>query len=110
MRDRDGNEGMEDVYREDPAYAVALLKAILKNGDQGELLIILRQMTKALGGIKTSVEESVRLEKFHEETLKSFDKILDEVRESNKDLSQEEVIILVDEALNFARKNYSEIA
>jgi probable addiction module antidote protein len=42
---------MAEVFRKDPAYAVELLNSILEDGDQGELLIALRQMTKAFGGV-----------------------------------------------------------
>lgn len=47
---------MAEVFREDPAYAVELLNSILEDGDQSELLIALRQMTKAFGGVQTVAE------------------------------------------------------
>ena len=50
-RDRSHDEAMAEVFREEPAYAVELLNAILEDGDQGELLIALRQMSKAFGGV-----------------------------------------------------------
>ncbi|ARI94936.1 TPA: XRE family transcriptional regulator [Pseudomonas aeruginosa] len=40
---------MVETFRKDPAYAVELLNSILEDGDKGELLIALRQMTKAAG-------------------------------------------------------------
>lgn len=43
------DDAMAEAFRKDPAYAVELLNSILENGDQGELLIALRQMTKAAG-------------------------------------------------------------
>lgn len=51
MKDRAHDEAMAEVFRNDPAYAVELLNSILEDGDQGELLIALRQMTKAFGGV-----------------------------------------------------------
>jgi probable addiction module antidote protein len=42
---------MAEIFREDPAFAVGLLNDILAGGDQGELLVTLRQMTKAFGGM-----------------------------------------------------------
>jgi len=42
---------MAESFRKDPAYAVYLLNDILKEGDPGELLIALRQMSKAFGGV-----------------------------------------------------------
>jgi probable addiction module antidote protein len=56
MRDRTHDEAMADVFRDDPDYAVQLLNSILEDGDQGELLITLRQMTKAFGGVQTVAE------------------------------------------------------
>jgi probable addiction module antidote protein len=49
---------MADRFRREPAYAVALLNSILEDGEQGELLIALRQMTKAFGGIQTVAENA----------------------------------------------------
>lgn len=40
-----------DLFRDDPQMAAAALDAILADGDQGELLVTLRQMTKAFGGL-----------------------------------------------------------
>jgi probable addiction module antidote protein len=47
---------MAERFREDPAYAVQLLNSILEEGDQSELLIALRQMAKAFGGVPTVAE------------------------------------------------------
>lgn len=56
MRDRAHDEAMAAVFRDDPAYAVQLLNSILEDGDQSELLITLRQMTQAFGGVQTVAE------------------------------------------------------
>lgn len=58
MKDRTHDEAMADIYREDPAYAVQLLNSILDDGDQSELLIALRQMTKAFGGVQAVAEQA----------------------------------------------------
>ena len=58
MRDRTHDEAMAEVFRDDPAYAVQLLNSILEDGDQSELLITLRQMTKAFGGVQTVAESA----------------------------------------------------
>lgn len=50
MKDRTHDEAMAEMYREDPAYALQLLDSILEDGDQGELLTILRQMAKVFDG------------------------------------------------------------
>jgi len=64
MRDIPHDEAMAEVFREDPAYAVALLNDILEDGDQGELLIVLRQMAKAFGGV-SKVAEKANLNSTH---------------------------------------------
>lgn len=58
MKDRTHDESMAEVFKEDPAYAVELLNAILEDGEQGELLIALRQMTKAFGGVPNVAEKA----------------------------------------------------
>ena len=49
VRARLHDDAMVETFRKDPAYAVELLNSILEDGDKGELLIALRQMTKAAG-------------------------------------------------------------
>jgi len=58
MKDRKHDEAMAEVFRNDPAYAVELLNSILEDGDHGELLVALRQMTKAFGGIPKVAEKA----------------------------------------------------
>jgi probable addiction module antidote protein len=58
MRDISNDEAMAQVFREDPAYAVGLLNDILRDGDQGEVLIALRVMAKALGGVQSVAEKA----------------------------------------------------
>jgi probable addiction module antidote protein len=58
MRDIAHDDAMAEYYREDPAYAMQLLNAILADGDQAELLTILRQMTKAFGGVQAVAEKA----------------------------------------------------
>ncbi|WP_308418194.1 helix-turn-helix domain-containing transcriptional regulator [Chitinimonas sp. BJB300] len=53
MKDRTHDEAMAEMFRDDPAYTVQLLNSILEDGDQSELLITLRQMVKAVGGVQT---------------------------------------------------------
>lgn len=59
-RDRSHDDAMADLFRDDPAAAAATLDAILADGDQGELLVTLRQMTKAFGGV-TAIAEAADL-------------------------------------------------
>jgi len=59
-RDRRYDEAVVEVFQADPAVAVELLNSILADGDQAELLIALRQMTKAFGGV-TAIAEKANL-------------------------------------------------
>jgi probable addiction module antidote protein len=52
------DEAMAEMYRKDPQFACDLLNSILEDGDQGELLIALRQMTKAFGGVQAVAEKA----------------------------------------------------
>ncbi|PIV91979.1 MAG: addiction module antidote protein [Gallionellales bacterium CG_4_8_14_3_um_filter_54_18] len=58
MKDRNHDEAMAEIYKADPAYAFELLNSIFEDGDQGELLIALRQMTKAFGGVQAVAEQA----------------------------------------------------
>jgi len=62
MRSRSHDDAMSEYYQNHPDYAIAMLNDIL--GDEtvtpGELLIALRQMTRAFGGV-TAIAEKARL-------------------------------------------------
>ena len=58
MKDRSHDDAMAESFRKDPAYAIALLNEILEDGEQGELLIVLRQMAKAFGGVPAVAEKA----------------------------------------------------
>ena len=58
MRDRSHDDAMAKTFREDPAYAIELINSILKDGDQGEFLIVLRQLTKAFVGMQAVAEKA----------------------------------------------------
>jgi DNA-binding phage protein len=60
MRGKPHDIAMAEIYREDPAFALDLLNSILADGDQDDLLIALRQMTLAFGGVR-SVAEMAKL-------------------------------------------------
>jgi len=51
MRSRPHDEVMAEVFRNDPAYAMDLLNETLADGALDEALIVLRQMSKAFGGV-----------------------------------------------------------
>jgi probable addiction module antidote protein len=58
MPTRSHDDTMEEIFREDPAYALELLNSILADGEPAELLIALRQMTKAFGGVQAVAEKA----------------------------------------------------
>ena len=58
MRDRNHDEAMAEDFKQDPAYTLELLNEILADGEQGELLIALRQMAKAFGGVQSVAEKA----------------------------------------------------
>ena len=58
MNDRTHDEAIAELFANDPAYALELLNGILEDGEQGELLITLRQMTKAFGGVQSVAEKA----------------------------------------------------
>jgi probable addiction module antidote protein len=58
MRDRSHDDAMAEMYRDDPAFALEVLNSILEEGDQGELMVTLRQMAKAFGGVQTVAEQA----------------------------------------------------
>eukprot|EP01012_Entosiphon_sulcatum_P017651 TRINITY_DN22395_c0_g1_i1.p2 TRINITY_DN22395_c0_g1~~TRINITY_DN22395_c0_g1_i1.p2 ORF type:complete len:105 (+),score=23.75 TRINITY_DN22395_c0_g1_i1:135-449(+) len=58
MRSKPHDEAMADLYRSDPALALEVINTILADGDQAELLIVLRQMTQAFGGVQAVAEQA----------------------------------------------------
>ena len=60
MNTRNHDDAMAEVYQKDPEFARQVINSILEDetGDQGELLIVLRQMTKAFGGIPAIAEQT----------------------------------------------------
>jgi len=49
---------MAESLCKDPAWAVDLLNSVLKDGDPAELLIALRQISKAFGGVSTVAKQA----------------------------------------------------
>jgi len=58
MKDLSHDDAMATLFKEDPALAAATLDAILADGDQGELLVTLRQMAKAFGSVSAVAEQA----------------------------------------------------
>jgi probable addiction module antidote protein len=51
MKDRPHDDAIGELFREDTDFAMRYLNEILEEGDQADLLIALRQMAKAFGGV-----------------------------------------------------------
>lgn len=58
IRSKPHDEAMVEVYRSYPALALETINSILADGDQGELLVVLRQMTQAFGGMQAVAEQA----------------------------------------------------
>lgn len=58
MKSRPHDEAMAEMYRDDPALALEVINDILADGDQAELLVVLRQMAQAFGGVQAVAEQA----------------------------------------------------
>lgn len=58
MKSKAHDDAMAELYRDDPALALEVINAILEDGDQAELLIVLRQMAQAFGGVQVVAEQA----------------------------------------------------
>jgi probable addiction module antidote protein len=55
---RSHEEATIESFRKDPAFAAEYLSAVLEDGDQEELMLALRRMSKAFGGVTKLAEEA----------------------------------------------------
>ncbi|NYT38847.1 addiction module antidote protein [Allopusillimonas soli] len=58
MRSRTHDNAMAEMYRNDPALALDVINGILEDGEQAELLTVLRQLTQAFGGVQAVAEQA----------------------------------------------------
>ncbi len=58
MRSRGHDEAMAELYRDDPVLALEVINGILEEGDQAELLTVLRQLAQAFGGVQAVAEQA----------------------------------------------------
>ena len=58
MEARPYDETAAEIFRNDPALAAETLTEILKDGDQGELLVIIRQIALAHGGLQKVAQKA----------------------------------------------------
>ena len=55
---RSHEEATVESFRKDPAFAAEYLTSVLEDGDQGELMLALRRMSKAFGGVPKLAEKA----------------------------------------------------
>ena len=55
---RSHEEATIESFRKDPSFAAEYLNAVLEDGDQEELLLALRRMSKAFGGMSKLAEKA----------------------------------------------------
>jgi probable addiction module antidote protein len=58
MKDRLHDDGMAELFREDPAFATEYINSVLEDGEQADLMVALRQMAKAFGGVPAIAEQA----------------------------------------------------
>lgn len=62
---RSHDEALLESLRNDPAFAAEYLNAVIEDGDQAELMLAIRQVAEAHGGVKAIA----RLAELNEKTL-----------------------------------------
>lgn len=58
MKDRLHDDAMAELFQADPDFAAEYLSSLLQDGEQADLLIALRQMAKAFGGVAALAEKA----------------------------------------------------
>ena len=58
MRSKPHDDAMAELYRNDPALALEVINAILADGEQAELMTVLRQLAQAAGGVQAVAEQA----------------------------------------------------
>jgi probable addiction module antidote protein len=49
---------MAELFREDPSFATQYLNSVLADGDQADLLVAIRQIAQAFGGVPAVAEKA----------------------------------------------------
>jgi probable addiction module antidote protein len=58
MKDRSHDDAMAELFREDPAFAADYLNQILQDGEPADLMVALRQMAQAHGGVRAVASQT----------------------------------------------------
>ena len=55
---RSHEDATVESFRKDPAFAAEYLNSVLENGDQEELMLALRRLAEAFGGVQKLAEDA----------------------------------------------------
>lgn len=58
MKDRSHDEAMAELFKEDLAFAAEYLNQLFQDGEPADLLVALRQMAQARGGVRAIAKET----------------------------------------------------
>ncbi len=58
MKDRHHDDAMAELFKEDPAFAAEYLNQLLQDGEPADLLVALRQLAQAHGGVRSIAKET----------------------------------------------------
>lgn len=58
MRSRSNDDAMAELFHSDPTLALEVINGILADGDQAELMTVLRQLAQAVGGVQVVAEQA----------------------------------------------------
>lgn len=58
MRDQNHDEAMAELFRDDPQFAAEYLNDLLQDGEPADLLVALRQIAQARGGVRALAKET----------------------------------------------------
>ena len=58
MKDRSHDDAMAELFKDDPAFAAEYLNQLLQDGEPADLLVALRQLAQAHGGVRAIAKET----------------------------------------------------
>jgi probable addiction module antidote protein len=58
MKDRSHDDAMAELFRDDPAFAAEYINQLLQDGEPADLMVALRQMAQAHGGVRAVAKET----------------------------------------------------
>ena len=58
MKDRSHDDAMAELFREDPAFAAEYLNQLLQDGEPADLMVALRQIAQARGGVRAVAKQT----------------------------------------------------